>query len=111
MANVKVFFGRTDRLIDTDGQFNCYMPPYRGASKLFFGGVGWGAWGMVWTESIVVCQRGIQAYYKNGVLYQRQTSADNITFACARRRLCQDKAMEVANASTPSVSSAEQQVD
>ncbi|KAH3710585.1 hypothetical protein DPMN_070072 [Dreissena polymorpha] len=33
MTNVKVFFsdGQTDIL--TDGQFNCYMPPYRGHKK------------------------------------------------------------------------------
>ncbi|KAH3740722.1 hypothetical protein DPMN_047432 [Dreissena polymorpha] len=31
----KNFFGRTDRLTEilTDGQFNCYMPPYRGHNK------------------------------------------------------------------------------
>ncbi|KAH3838437.1 hypothetical protein DPMN_111846 [Dreissena polymorpha] len=56
-------------------------------------------------------QRGIQAYYKNGVPYQRQTSTENRTFACAHRRLGQDKAMDDANASTPSVGSAEQHVD
>ena len=35
VANVKVF-GRTHRLTDrqTDGQFNCYMPPYRGHEKI-----------------------------------------------------------------------------
>ncbi|KAH3856938.1 hypothetical protein DPMN_099533 [Dreissena polymorpha] len=56
-------------------------------------------------------QRGIQAYYKNGVVYQRQTSTENRTFARAHRRLDQDKAMDAANASTLSVDSAEQHVD
>ncbi|KAH3719276.1 hypothetical protein DPMN_062108 [Dreissena polymorpha] len=56
-------------------------------------------------------QRVIQAYYKNDVLYQRQASADNRTFAHGHRRLDQYKAMDVANASTPSVSSAVQHVD
>ncbi|KAH3719250.1 hypothetical protein DPMN_062082 [Dreissena polymorpha] len=56
-------------------------------------------------------QRGIQAYYKNGVLYQRQMSADNKNFARAHCKLSEDKAMDAANASTPSVGSAEQHVD
>ncbi|KAH3889917.1 hypothetical protein DPMN_013984 [Dreissena polymorpha] len=56
-------------------------------------------------------QRGIQAYYKNGVLYQRQTSTKNRTFALAQCRFGQNKAMDATNASTPSVYSAEQHVD
>ncbi|KAH3804111.1 hypothetical protein DPMN_132392 [Dreissena polymorpha] len=56
-------------------------------------------------------QRGIQAYYKNGILYQRQASSDNRTFARAHRRLDQGKAMDVANVSIPSVGSAEQHVE
>ncbi|KAH3753302.1 hypothetical protein DPMN_187937 [Dreissena polymorpha] len=56
-------------------------------------------------------QRGIQAYYKKRVLYQRPTSTENRTFARAHRRLGQDKAMDAANASTPSVGNAEQHVD
>ncbi|KAH3862720.1 hypothetical protein DPMN_025694 [Dreissena polymorpha] len=47
----------------------------------------------------VLSQRGIQANYKNGVLFQRQTSSDNITFAHAHCRLDQGKAMWVTNAS------------
>jgi len=52
MANVKVFFGRTDRVTDTDGQFNCCMPPYREAYKLFFWVGGGGYSVRVWWSFI-----------------------------------------------------------